>query len=91
MMLMAQTTKKTRKSNAKATALNGGAAAVGDAREIFLALLEAERWLFTAGEGLAGGDPETAAAIQNIRRQVCERLEKLQANAYRAFDGALDD
>ncbi len=54
----------------------------GDASAIFMALLEAERWLFAAGEaaGLQG------TAIARIRRQVCAELERLQPNAYRAFD-----
>jgi hypothetical protein len=60
----------------------------GEATDIFIALLEAERWLFSAGEG-ADADPETAAAIEDIRRQVCRRLERLQARAYREFDGRL--
>ena len=58
-----------------------------DATSIFVALLEAERWLFAAGEATGTAtDPVVVAAIGKIRRQVCEQLERLQPRAYRAFD-----
>ncbi len=62
-----------------------------DATSIFVALLEAERWLFAAGEA-TGADTDTVvvAAIGTIRRQVCEQLERLQSRAYRAFDSQPD-
>ena len=58
-----------------------------DATNVFVALLEAERWLFAAGR-VAGADtdPKVVAAIGDIRRRVCQQLEKLQPRAYRAFD-----
>ena len=63
------------------------AAKPDDATSIFVALLEAERWLFAAGEATGTGtDPVVVVAIGKIRRQVCEQLERLQPRAYRAFD-----
>ena len=81
---------KSHRKTGKASHLAGAparsvAAKPDDATSIFVALLEAERWLFAAGEA-TGTDPAVVAAIGKIRRQVCEQLERLQPRAYRAFD-----
>jgi hypothetical protein len=76
------------KKTGKAVRPNGKPVPGGEVTDVFIALLEAERWLFAAGEGLTGGrDPETAKAIEAIRRKLSEQLEKLQTRAYAGFDG----
>jgi hypothetical protein len=83
---------KSHRKTGKASHLAGAparsvAAKPDDATSIFVALLEAERWLFAAGEATGTGtDPVVVAAIGKIRRQVCEQLERLQPRAYLAFD-----